>query len=729
MDINTRIEELQRQLKEAEERAEQAERIAEDAKGIAEDAKARAEEAEHLRENEQRLRQALENRINLTTFETFLRSCHEYITVPLNIQPKKSKTTKGSITTPTGRYCPTTLCRWTDFPRLRNELFNRVFSLFHPTEAPPLEVFPSTEVVRGVGNLVSRRQLGSELDLLSYERFAVEEHVISIMQELLKLDTGTHLPLLGSGISFENHANTLSDELELTPQKHQGWRPRSDQLCVFRKDDEVETLLFIIEYKAGHKLLPANLRAGLQPSNFWEDVVQAHLIPTDQEEKLIYNAKQITGAAITQAFDYMIKEGVEYGYLTTGEVFIFLHIKEDDPTTLYYHLSEPVRDIEAQDGNPFPSPNTAVSSVLSLCLLALGSQKRDQEWRSHAFSILHTWAIDVEYILAKMPAEERSRTPSGSSFVPSSPLSSPIQQEQSRRSRRLQGRCADSDDTAEDSPSDSSEGDDPSNRNAMSKWGSKRFAVVISPPRPPAAKRQQQSQEERRRNREPERQYCTQRCLAGLANRAALDQACPNITLHRTMSQDDNHPIFTARVAALLEAQLNNDRDNGCRPLKFFGAYGILFKMTLAKYGYTFVGKGTIEGLIHHLQHEAKVYEYLSKLQGSVNLKEPFITDGLDRIVHYLLLSWAGDSLDYSQHCDFHQEARRLQKELGRYGVVHGDVRPANVTWNSELSRPMLIDFDKARLVRKRPLTGSGPKATHSHAIKRKRRSLFQVDV
>nr|KMM68637.1 conserved hypothetical protein, variant [Coccidioides posadasii RMSCC 3488] len=666
MDINTRIEELQRQLKEAERRAEQAE-------GIAENAKARAEEAEHLRENERRLRQALENRINLTTFETFLRSCHEYITVPLNIQPKKSKTTKGSITAPTGRYCPTTLRRWTDFPRLRNELFNRVFSLFHPTEAPPLKVFPSTEVVRGVGDLVSRRRLGSELDLLSYERFAVEEHVISIMQELLKLDTGTHLPLLGSGISFENHANTLNDE--------------------------VETLLFIIEYKAGHKLLPANLRAGLQPSNFWEDVVQAHLIPTDQEEKLIYKAKQITGAAITQAFDYMIKEGVEYGYLTTGEVFTFLHIKEDDPTTLYYHLSEP---------------------------------KRDQEWRSHAFSILHTWAIDVEYILAKMPAEERSRTPSGSSFVPSSPLSSPIQQEQSRRSRRLQGRCADSDDTAEDSPSDSSEGDDPSNRNAMSKWGSKRFAVVISPPRPPAAKRQQQSL-----NREPERQYCTQKCLAGLANRAALDQACPNITLHRTMSQDDNHPILTARVAALLEAQLNNDRDNGCRPLKFFGAYGILFKMTLAKYGYTFVGKGTIEGLIHHLQHEAKVYEYLSKLQGSlipvclgsVNLKEPFITDGLDRIVHYLLLSWAGDSLDYSQHCDFHQEARRLQKELGRYGVVHGDVRPANVTWNSELSRPMLIDFDKARLVRKRPLTSSRPKATHSHAIKRKRRSLFQVDV
>ncbi|KAM5476740.1 hypothetical protein MauCBS54593_000010 [Microsporum audouinii] len=715
------MEELQRRLREAETRAEEEERLRREEERLRREAEDRAEEEGRLRREAERLQQTLESKINPATFESFIKSCHELIAVPLSIQPIH-KSTKGSITSPTGRYCPTTLRSWTDFPRLREELFEKVFSLFHPSASPPVEAFLSKEGVKTVGNLVSRRHLGSELDLMSYERFAVEEHVTSILQELLKLDTKTKLPFLGSGVSFENHANTLSDTPEQT-----GRRPRSDQLCVFRKDREVETLLYIIEYKASHKLRPANLRFGLRPSNFWEDVVQAHEIPLDKQEKAIYNAQQLSGAAITQTFDYMIKEGVEYGYLTTGEVFVFLRIKEDDPRTLYYYLSEPVQGAEVQDSEPFPYSCTAISSVLALCLLALDSKKRDQEWRSLAISQLHKWAVDIEYVLAKMPPEERSRTPSESSYIPSSPLSSPIQEDQSRRSRRLRDRrdsCADPDDTVNNPLSDSSEEDDPSDRSSQVPPG-KRF---MSPPRPPLSKRQPQSQEERERKREPDRQYCTQKCLVGLGNGGALDQSCPNVALHQQMSHNGTHPISKAKVAMLLDSQLNNDRDNGCWPLmKLHGARGILFKMTLANYGYTFVGKGTIEGLVCHLQHEAKVYDALNKLQGSlipvylgsVNLKKPYITTGLDYIVHYLLLSWAGDSLDDIPCCDidFHHEGRKLQKELGRYGVVHGDVRPANITWNSELSRPMLIDFDQARLKQKRP-------AIHSHSIKRARRNV-----
>ncbi|EEH40228.2 hypothetical protein PAAG_02283 [Paracoccidioides lutzii Pb01] len=332
-------------------------------------------------------------------------------------------------------------------------------------QRPPPEIFISLEGVKTVGDLVSRQSLGSELDLMSYERYAVEEHFISI--------------------------------------KHKAWRPRSDQLCVFRTNEELETLLFVVENKAGHKLRPANLRVGLQPSNFWEEVVQAHEIPSDQEEKLIYDTKQISGAAITQIFDYMIKEGVENGYLTTGQAFIFLRIKEDDPTTLYYHLAEPIRNAEAQDGNHIPRSSTAIASVHTVYFMALGheAEKRDQEWRSCAvvqFSLFTRGLFDVEYILAKLPAEEGSRTPPDSSYVPSSPLSSNIQQEKTRRPRRLQGCCADLDGAdldgaTYDSPSDSSEGDDPSNSNTWIHEG-KRYAVVISPPRPPPAKRQLESQ-------------------------------------------------------------------------------------------------------------------------------------------------------------------------------------------------------------------------------------------
>ncbi|OJD09383.1 hypothetical protein ACJ73_10361 [Blastomyces percursus] len=302
-------------------------------------------------------------------------------------------------------------------------------------------------------------------------------------------------------------------------------------------------------------------------------------------------------------------------------------------------------------------------------------------------------------------------TPSGSTYIPSSPLSS-AGEGQPQQPRRLRNRCASPDDVPQDPASDSSDGG-----NRGWKWGDKRLAVVMSPPQPRPAKRQQpayQSQEERRRNREPDREYCTQRCLAGLASRSALDPACPNSHLHQAHSADGNHPISRGEVAQLLEVQLNNDRDNGCRPLRLHGARGIMFKMTLSRYGYTFVGKGTHKGFIPDLQHEAQVYKYLGELQGnlipvylgSVNLREPFITDGLDLIVHYLLLSWAGDGVE-PEHFDIHRDGKRLQKELSQYGVIHGDIRLANVVYNTELGRPMLIDFDQARLnkrVRKRQL-------------------------
>ncbi|KAI1955166.1 hypothetical protein LOZ58_006831 [Ophidiomyces ophidiicola] len=661
-------------------------------------------------ESEQLLRQALEHRVNATTFEQFLQSCHEHLSVPLAFQPKKSKSTKGSITTPKGRYCPTTLREWSDFPHERDKIFGRVSTLLHPPESLPLDVFTSLEGLKTIGELACRRPMGSELDLMSYERFAVEEQVISVVQKLVELNTDSLLPALGSGVSFENHANTLDESSDTTAQPHRGWRPRSDQLCVFRRDGESETLLFVIEYKAGHKLQREHLEKGLHPCNFWETVVQVPVIPkkdeeTDKEKKrVIYNAQQLSGAAITQTFDYMIREGVEYGYLTTGESFVFLRIKEDDPTTLYYHLSYPINDVVKGSGFQFSC--TAVSLVLALCLMALGSSKRDQGWRSRAFPTLHTWEVDIDQILSQIPEEKMPCTPPVSTYIPSSPLSSSGKDEP-RPPRRLRNRCADSDDLRDNALSDSSD-----DGTKGWKWGDKRLAVVMSPPQPPPAKRQQpqpqpmyQSQEERRRNREPDRPYCTQRCLMGLASMSVLDPACPNSHLHQAHSSDGNHPISKREVARLLEDQLNDDRDNGCRPLRLHGARGIIFKMTLARYGYTFVGKGTHEGFIPDLQREAQVYEYLGKLQGnlipvclgSVDLREPFITDGLDLIVHYLLLSWAGDGIAPG-HFDIDQDGQRLQRELRQYGVIHGDLRLANIVYSAELGKPMLIDFDRARL-------------------------------
>jgi hypothetical protein len=52
---------------------------------------------------------------------------------------------------------------------------------------------------------------------------------------------------------------------------------------------------------------------------------------------------------LTQTYGYIAKSGVEYSYLTIGEVFAFLRIKKAKPHILYYHLVEP--NIEAKAHN------------------------------------------------------------------------------------------------------------------------------------------------------------------------------------------------------------------------------------------------------------------------------------------------------------------------------------------------------------------------------------------
>ncbi len=71
-------------------------------------------------------------------------------------------------------------------------------------------------------------------------------------------------------------------------------------------------LLFIIEYKAPHKLTKEILRAGLRAMNVPEDVIQRPTIPTDPSEKFNYNADKLVAAAATQTYSHILESGAEY---------------------------------------------------------------------------------------------------------------------------------------------------------------------------------------------------------------------------------------------------------------------------------------------------------------------------------------------------------------------------------------------------------------------------------
>jgi hypothetical protein len=67
-------------------------------------------------------------------------------------------------------------------------------------------------------------------------------------------------------------------------------------------------------------LLQANSRC----MNLLKDVINQLTIPMKLEEKFVCRLEWLVRAALTQTYSYMVENGLEYSYLTTGEAYVFL---------------------------------------------------------------------------------------------------------------------------------------------------------------------------------------------------------------------------------------------------------------------------------------------------------------------------------------------------------------------------------------------------------------------
>jgi hypothetical protein len=716
-----RADEEQRNRRKADEKAEQERRRAQEADEKAEQERRRAQEADEKAEQERKRADEEQKKTSRTTFEEYIRTCHTLLSKPLRIQTDKSLSTQGSITSPKNKPCPALLKPWTDFPLQQQQLFERVCK-YIPQDA---KHFSSIQYLKELGQDLCDRPLASEKDLEAYQRLAVERPTTNIILHLQGIKKARKALSLGDGIMFENHANTLSDTNEEVRQSLQNLRlssarqaPKSkakdsDQICVYKETDYRRSVCMVIEYKPSHKLSVYNLRAGLLRAdsgsmNLPEDIINRPTIPTNPEEKFVYHSEWLVGAALTQTYGYMVESGLEYSYLTTGEAFIFLHIKEAEPHTLYYHLAEPNAEAEAHDEADILLCRTAVSQALTCCLLALASKPRSQNWRSHTLETAYRAVIDYEAILRQIPAEEKARTPPPSVFrARIHPFErSPIML-RPRKSRKARSSCGSVDIKVYEDPQNPSSSSDessdietpskPRTHTAQSRTGSS-HAINIS-----------QAEESDVR----QRQYCTQACLSGLVRRRPLDEACPNVSAHRAYQAGHHHLLDQKTLAQLMFCQLAQNPDHGCEPIGKQGARGALFRLTLESYGYTFVAKGTVMAFEADLKHEALVYQHLSEVQGklipvylgSISLAGPYFLDLGVRIVHMLLMSWAGEQvhktsiLDLGRDID--KETALVVAELRYHGVEHNDVRPPNVLWNSEGGNIMLIDFERSEILKR----------------------------
>ncbi|OJD10750.1 hypothetical protein ACJ73_09708, partial [Blastomyces percursus] len=375
-----------------------------------------------------------------TTLPEFLDACHVHLFLGLAVQTNSALWTTGSPENADRKLRPTKICEWTSFPAEQALIWKDLMaSDFHSQRQ-----FTHLMVLEENGREVSRRMIGSEMDLNIFQRQTIEMRVTSIIEKVYANPPLRRVFKLKGDISFENHANTLTDESNIaaemnllsidqeqprrsarlaalpsrvetqaptptqTPAQAPISRARADQFCVYNKGGGLKVPAFIIEYKAPHKVSKAHIKAGLQDMDL-DKVLHTQKKKKKSPEEI---CRRVMAAIITQAFSYMIQCGVEFGSVCTGEVYIYLRVLHDDPGTVYYFLSIPDEDVGQTTGwtGDLHSDNrlhlTAVGQMTAFTLRALQTPVRSISWISSATERLPIWEMIYADVLTEIKKED-----------------------------------------------------------------------------------------------------------------------------------------------------------------------------------------------------------------------------------------------------------------------------------------------------------------------------------
>ncbi|CAK7274071.1 hypothetical protein SEPCBS119000_005981 [Sporothrix epigloea] len=460
----------------------------------------------------------------------------------------------------------------------------------------------------------------------------------------------------------------------------------SGWFCNYLTSDGTEIAKTVIDYR-----LPQELTQDMVLEGLVSEIQPARDVIGKRGGDVASTSRARATAVVTQLFSCMIDKGIQYGYVCTGQTYIFLYIP-DDPSIVYYHVSVPSLDV--RDDDKARLYKTAVAKVFVFVLQSFLVEPPPQSWHDAAAK-LSVWPVDSKdtqsQITELICESEESRT---FGHEPQRRISnSPIRTGScSKRSSIESGGRDNIVDEAALSPSNLSALSD--NTTAVSDSNGKQ--------RKDGTPALQHDGVERENIQN--RPYCTHACLLGLAYGGPMDKSCPNAGCH-----GPRH-ISKANSLRLLRAQLAKDRgpDADIIPLHLSGAIGALFKVRLSAYGYTLVAKGMVRSRLERLEHERDVYDVLRPIQGEhvavclglVDLILPYYYHG--RVFgNFLFLSWAGRPL---YQCVKEVSEKTLVsavtkafKSLHRLGVLHTDAEVRNITYDQI---PMIVDFERAKIVK-----------------------------
>ncbi|KAL8652952.1 MAG: hypothetical protein Q9210_002386 [Variospora velana] len=658
--------------------------------------------------------------VRQTTLRELLEFCHQYIDQRFVVETDPGKTTHGSITDPTGKLCPSFLEPWVDFEEQQAAAFKTLESQLHPVDSDPVRRFSPLLHIQNLGQNWNKT-IASELDLVAFQNQMVENFVgmvFSSVASAVNFANTSHIlgQNPGSLVGPEQNPSTAvapihdpKAEKEPVPQPF-----GADQLCVFRDQDGTTDLLLIEEYKAPHKLTNEVLRVALQGQSIINvtDVRDQNYIPQEPNAKFLHGAQTLICMAAAQTYDYLLRGGCTHGCIVTGESIVFVKIKEEDTTRLLYYSTEPTLDAVHGASGEFHHSKTSIARLSSFCLMAFESPPRNQEWRQAAKTKASTWTVDHEAFWTETPekvlemqkkADRADTSYRGPNVLFSDRSPYPTRKNKPRRPSR---GCKTPTKGAKNDHQDSDQEED-----GHDNMGSPKKSSTMKTAYGQYGKQgQQASRGSATAGKQQQRQYCTQACLLGLVQGRMIDESCPNAGLHQRGKRGDTHSLRKSVLCDLLRQQLARTMDEHCQDLRLSGARGMLFKLSLAEQGYTFVAKATINRFIPCLQHEGRIYHRLRKLQGqlipvclgNIDLDIPWYGLGVE-LVHMLLMSYGGEPVPYQTAETHTQQAAEFETMIAAFGVQHEDMRSRNMLWNQEIGRVLFIDFERSTTFRAQP--------------------------
>lgn len=423
-------------------------------------------------------------------------------------------------------------------------------------------------------------------------------------------------------------------------------RPLHNQVCAYNSPGDRSATnhavpAFIATYKS-LRLTLHDIRNGL------EDMDLDSVTPKSSIEDDKARCRRKVAAAISHVVSYMVRAGLEFGYITTGEAWIFLRVP-DDPRTVLYHLSIPEIDVRNSMGytaNQYQPHHglclTAAGQLAAFTLQAFQKNPRVYSWREWAVAAMKTW----------------QSTP-----APSQTAGTQNEASQQGESIRMSG----------------------------AQFPGQHITLPST------------TGGDSLRQKYNGLPYCTEACLSSMRKKGWL-QDCPNKHLHGTFK----HKIDNRKFLQLLRRQLKATYDSDFEPTGLAGSRAALMKVTLSSHGYTVAAKCTPRVFTPRLRHERKIYRRLQSIQGKhvprylglVRLQRPYHYAGVTDVDHMMVLGNAGESfgthestMDHDAMTEYTQQAF---DSIHRFGVLHNDAHPFNLRYNTETGTVMVFDFDRA---------------------------------